>query len=105
MSKSRVVEAKRRVLDPRADLRDKIVTEARLTAAPVQRRKRVVGGEGGEGKMERIARELHKPARRNFPRRRVVTKGPHDLWKADLVEMQEQSRENRGYRYMLTVID
>lgn len=28
-----------------------------------------------------------------------------DVWGADLVEMQEWSRENKGYRYMLNVID
>jgi hypothetical protein len=28
--------------------------------------------------------ELHKPARKNYPRRSTVTKGVDDLWQADL---------------------
>lgn len=49
--------------------------------------------------------ELHKPARRNFKRRHVVQRGYDDLWQADLVEMIPYARENKGFRYMLTVID
>lgn len=55
--------------------------------------------------METLATELHKSARRNYPRRRVKVLGLNDLWQADLVEMQPYSRENKGYRYMLTCID
>lgn len=52
-----------------------------------------------------VVQEIHKPARRNFKRRRVIIKGFDDLWQADLVEMQEYSKQNNGYRYLLTVID
>src|SRR5206468_5274745 len=31
--------------------------------------------------------------------------GVDDIWGADLVEMQEWSRINKGYKYMLNVID
>lgn len=54
---------------------------------------------------QRIIHELHKPARRNFPRRQTVLKGMYDLFQADLVEMRPHSRENRGFNYILTVID
>lgn len=53
----------------------------------------------------RLVEELHAPARRNFPRRRVVVRGYDDLWQADIVEMRPYSRFNRGYHYILTVID
>lgn len=54
---------------------------------------------------ETIARELHKPARRKYPRRRVTLKGINDLYQADLVEMQPYARENKGYRYILTMLN
>lgn len=52
-----------------------------------------------------IAEELHKPARRNFPRRSTVIKGINDLYQADLVEMRPYSRINKGLNYILTVIN
>jgi hypothetical protein len=53
----------------------------------------------------RLVEELHAPARRNFPRRRVIVRGYDDLWQADIVEMRPYSRFNGGYHYILTVID
>lgn len=52
-----------------------------------------------------IVNELHKQARKNFKRRRVIIKGIDDLWQADLVEMGTYSTYNNGYRFLLTVID
>lgn len=52
-----------------------------------------------------IVNELHKQARKNFKRRRVITKGIDDLWQADIVEMGAYSENNAGYRYLLTIID
>lgn len=62
------------------------------------------------GERDRVIDELHRPARRNYPRIPVVTKGIDDLWQADLVEMNSGtlkglSRINRGMKFMLTVID
>ena len=48
---------------------------------------------------------LHKPIRKKFETRRVYVKGIDDQWQADLVEMREFSNENKGYNYLLTVID
>ena len=53
----------------------------------------------------RLVEELHAPARKNFPRRRVVVRGYDNLWQADVVEMRPYTRFNRGYHYILTVID
>lgn len=50
-----------------------------------------------------IAEELHKNARRNFLTRRVEIKGLNDLFQADLCDMQ--GFNERGYRYILTVIN
>ena len=52
-----------------------------------------------------IANELHKPARKNYTRRRVDVYGKNDLWQADLVEMIPYSKKNKGYKYILCVID
>lgn len=54
---------------------------------------------------QQIINEIHRPARINFHRRRIVIKGLDDLLQADLVEMIPYARENRGYRYILVVIN
>lgn len=54
---------------------------------------------------EGLVRELHKPSRKNYPRRHVTIKGLNDLWQADLVEMLPYSTNNKGYKYILTCID
>ena len=53
----------------------------------------------------RLVEELHAPARRYFPRRRVIVRGYDDLWQANIVEMRPYSGFNRGHHYIFTVID
>ena len=53
----------------------------------------------------RLVEELHAPARRNFPRRRVIVRGYDDLWQADIVEMRPYSSFNRDHHYILIFID
>lgn len=48
---------------------------------------------------------LHKPRRRRFPTVPVVVFGIDEQWTADLIEVINISRYNRGYRYLLTVVD
>ena len=57
------------------------------------------------GPFEELAEELHKPVRRKFERRHVDVFGIDDMWGCDLVEMQEWNYQNKGFRYMLNVID
>lgn len=53
-----------------------------------------------------LAKELHKPIRHNFERRRIITKGINELWAADLLIMTTVDHKiNRGFKYMLNVID
>ena len=52
-----------------------------------------------------LATELHKPFKRNFPKRRVLSNGIDEIWAADLVEMGKFSKWNKGIRYLLMVID
>lgn len=52
-----------------------------------------------------VVDELHRPARKTFKRRRVVLKGIRDLFQADLVEMIPYAKVNKGYKYILIVIN
>ena len=52
-----------------------------------------------------LANELHNPVRRRFVKRTVFAKQVDDIWTADLVDMSPFSRSNKGYKYLLTVID
>ncbi|XP_029667280.1 uncharacterized protein LOC115237981 [Formica exsecta] len=52
-----------------------------------------------------LVEELHAPARKNSPRRHIIVRGYDDLWQADVVEMRAYARFNKGYNYILTVID
>ena len=42
---------------------------------------------------------------RNFTRRRVIVNHIDEIWAADLVEMQQFSKWNKGNKYLLMVID
>jgi len=48
---------------------------------------------------------VHKPARRKYPRNRVLVSSIDDQWQADLVDMQSLDKYNDGNRYILTCID
>lgn len=49
--------------------------------------------------------ELHRPVRRNFTRRAVELKGLFDLYQTDLVDMIPHAKVNKGYKYLMTVIN
>ena len=52
-----------------------------------------------------LTNELHKSVRRRFDKCTVFAKQVDDIWTADLVAMSSFSRSNKGYKYLLTVID
>ena len=52
-----------------------------------------------------LASEHHKPVHRQFEKRTVFANQVEDIWAADLVDMSPFSRSNKGYKYLLTVID
>lgn len=52
-----------------------------------------------------LVEELHRPARRNYPRRRVNIRGLDETWQADLVDMSAYAQYNDGYKFLLTIID
>ena len=51
------------------------------------------------------ANELHRPVRRRFEKLTVFAKQVDDIWTADLVDMSSFSGSEKGYKYLLTVID
>ena len=52
-----------------------------------------------------LADELHKPVRRKFKKRRVFARDVPAIWTADLVDMQSSVKSNKGYKYILVIID
>ena len=48
---------------------------------------------------------LHKPARRRYKRSLVIVSGINVQFQADLADVQNLSRYNKGYKYLLTCID
>jgi hypothetical protein len=54
---------------------------------------------------EQVVKELHKPARTKFKRRRFIQYGLDDTFASDLAQMDQYAKENRGHKYILVVID
>lgn len=54
---------------------------------------------------QQVVSELHKSARKNFIRRRVILKGIDDLWQADLIDFKNLKTLNKGFSFILIVID
>lgn len=52
-----------------------------------------------------VVNEIHKSARINFKRRRIILKSIDDLFQADLVEMIPYYKQNKGFKYILVVIN
>lgn len=52
-----------------------------------------------------VVNEIHKGARKNFPRRSVILKGIDDLWQADLIDIKSYHKDNKGFKFVLVVID
>ncbi|CAF1077913.1 unnamed protein product [Brachionus calyciflorus] len=48
---------------------------------------------------------LHRPLKKKFQREKVISNGIDDLWQADLVDVSNISKENKGYKFLITVID
>ena len=52
-----------------------------------------------------LAEELHKPIIRKFEKRKVYSRFRDNIWGADLADIQLISKFNKGYRFLLCVID
>ena len=54
---------------------------------------------------EQLAKELHKPIIRKFKKRKVYSRFRDNTCGADLADMQLISKFNKGFRFLLCVID
>ena len=54
---------------------------------------------------KQLAKELLRPKRNRFDRRHVYSPSIDDTWTADLADFQKLARVNKGYRYILVVLD
>ena len=53
----------------------------------------------------KLAKELRKPIIRNLKKRTVYSGSKDYIWGADLADMQLISKFNKGFRFLLCVID
>jgi len=51
------------------------------------------------------ALQLHSDVVKKFPKRRIISKGIDELWAGDLLIMSKFAGENKGYNYILNIID
>ena len=54
---------------------------------------------------KQLSKELLGARRVHFPRRQVHSTGVNEIWTGDLLDMQRYSRENKGYHFILVVLD
>ena len=55
---------------------------------------------------KQLTKELLKPKRRRFRRRKVCANGGIDaIWTADLLDIHQYARQNKGYKFILVVLD
>ena len=54
---------------------------------------------------EQLAKELHKPIIKEFKKIKVYSGFKDNIWGSDLADMQLKSKFNKGFRFLLCVID
>ena len=54
---------------------------------------------------KQLVKELLKPKKIRFKRRKVYSPSVDDTWTADLADFHKYSRQNRGYNFILVVLD
>ena len=47
----------------------------------------------------------HFPVRNRFPRRKTIATAIDSDWQADLADMQKLKTKNKGFAYLVTIID
>ena len=52
-----------------------------------------------------LAEELHKQIIRKFKKREVYSGFKDNIWRADLADMQLIGKFNKGFRFLLSIID
>ena len=52
-----------------------------------------------------LAKELHKPIIKKFKKRKVYSRFKNNIWGTDFADMQLMSKVNKGFRFLICVID
>ena len=73
--------------------------------APYAKAQKISIAQGKKELEKKLAYTLHKPRRRRGEFLPVVVFDIDQQWVADLIEVQTLSKQNKGYRYVLVVID
>ena len=73
--------------------------------APYAKAQKISIAQGKKELEKKLAYTLHKPRRRRGEFLPVVVFDIDQQWVADLIEVQTLSKQNKGYRYILVVID
>ena len=55
--------------------------------------------------MDILAKELHRTARKKFPRRKTIAKNIRDLIQIDLADFTNLKKYNKNYRFILVAIN
>ena len=62
-------------------------------------------GLGNNFTMENLRQELNEPTIQKFERKKVIVNHMNEIHSADLIDMTQYSKINRGYKYIFTNID
>ncbi len=54
--------------------------------------------------LKTLSAEIHKPALKKFPTRKIFVEGKDDTWAMDLADMSTWKQET-GYSFILTLVD
>ena len=80
--------------------------DKKSSGGEVKRAERTQRASGAINKSNvKLADELHKPVIKKFSKRKVYSSFKDNIWGVDLADMQLLSRQNKGIKYMLCVID
>ena len=91
------------VLQPKG-IREKI--DRKLLRSIIGKKRKLGWGINNNNKWSNeLADELHKSIRRKFTKRRVFANEVDSMLAANLVDMQSFSRSNKGYKYILMIIN
>ena len=62
-------------------------------------------GLGNNFTMKDLSNELNKPTINKFPRKKIISNHINEIHSADLVDMSQYSKINKGYKYIFTNIN
>ena len=62
-------------------------------------------GRANNKEIVQLANELHKPIIKKFKKRKVYSSFKENIWGVDVADMQLLSEFNKGFRFLLWVID